>query len=163
MKNGLRNIPYNIHPSVTFTHKEEQSNSIPFLGIQLTTRVDGTLKGGINREFAVGQYTCFYSAVSIRYQTNLVKILTRHARMIYSNETIVNCSSNIHNLVSRNGYLTKLMNRHMNEMKRRPNLSTVPKKILFLKLQLLNDATQEIMTQRLRNEVRKHLVQPIRL
>ncbi|CAH8631072.1 unnamed protein product [Schistosoma margrebowiei] len=47
------------------------------------------------------------------------------------------------------------INKHMNKMKRRTRLPTVPKKVLFLKLQFLNIATKEIVIQKLRKEVQK--------
>lgn len=40
-------------------------------------------------------------------------------------------------------------------MEKRPNVSTILKKVLFLTLQFLNDATEEIVTQELRKVVQK--------
>lgn len=59
------------------------------------------------------------------------------------------------NLLGKNGYPTKSINKHMNGMKRRPNISTVPQRVLFLKLKFLNDATEEIVTQSLRKVVQR--------
>nr|CAJ00247.1 TPA: reverse transcriptase [Schistosoma mansoni] len=65
-KENILNIFNNIHPSITFTLEEEQNGSISFLDVQLTRRIDGTLKRGLHRKSTVGQYTHFYRAVSIK-------------------------------------------------------------------------------------------------
>lgn len=43
----------------------------------------------------------------------------------------------------------------MNEMTRKPNLSTVLKKVLLLKLRLLNSDAEETVTQKFRKAVQK--------
>ncbi|CAH8613781.1 unnamed protein product [Schistosoma rodhaini] len=154
-KENILNIFNNIHPSITFTLEEEQNGSISFLDVQLTRRIDGTLKRGLHRKSTVGQYTHFYSAVPMKYKRNLIKILTHRARMICSDDIILDELANIRNLLSKNGYPMKFIDKHMTETKRRTKLPTVPKKVLFLKLQFLNDATEEILTQRLRRAVQK--------
>lgn len=77
--------------------------------------------------------------------------------IICSDETIIDELSNIHSLLSENCYTKKFINKHMNEMKRIPKVSTVPKKVLFLKVQFLNNATEKIVTQGLRKVVQKSL------
>nr|CAJ00248.1 TPA: hypothetical protein [Schistosoma mansoni] len=49
----------------------------------------------------------------------------------------------------------KFIDKHMKEMKRRTRIPTVMKKVLFLKLQFLKDATEEIVTWRLRKAAQK--------
>lgn len=48
----------------------------------------------------------------------------------------------------------------MNEIKGRSNIFTVPRKVLFLEVQSLNDATEETVTQRLGNTVQKTFTVP---
>ncbi|CAI2735069.1 unnamed protein product [Schistosoma spindalis] len=135
--------------------EDEQNNSISFLNVQLTRRADGTLKRGLHRKSATGQYTHFYSAVPTRYKRNLIKILTHRARKICSEDTIEEESAKIRNILSTNGYPLKFIDEHMMVMKPKAKIPTVPNKVLFIKLQSINDTTEEIVTKKLRRAVQK--------
>ncbi|KAH9591590.1 Alpha-(1,6)-fucosyltransferase [Schistosoma haematobium] len=154
-KDNLLNTFNNVHPSINFTSEDEQNDSISFLDVQLKRRADGTLKRGVHRKSAAGQYTHFYSAVPIRYKRNLIKILTHRARMICSEDTIEEELNNIRNLLSMNGYPMKFIDKHMMEKKTRTKIPTVHKKVLFIKLQFINDTIEETLTQKLRRAVKK--------
>lgn len=69
--------------------------------------------------------------------------------MICFIDIIVDKLSNILNLLSRDRYPSKLINKHPNAMKRGPKVTTFPKNVLFIELKFLNDATEEIVIQRL--------------
>ncbi|CAI2735413.1 unnamed protein product [Schistosoma spindalis] len=154
-KDNLLNTFNNVHPSINFTSEDEQNNSISFLDVQLTRRADGTLKRGLHRKSATVQYTHFYSAVPIRYKRNLIKILTHRARRICSEDTIEEELAKIRNILSTNGYPLKFIDKHMMEKKPKAKIPTVPKKVLFIKLQYINETTEEIVTQKLRRAVQK--------
>ncbi|CAH8514216.1 unnamed protein product [Schistosoma curassoni] len=49
----------------------------------------------------------------------------------------------------------KFIEKHMTEKKTRTKIPTVPKKVLFIKLQFINDTIEEVMTQKLRRAVQK--------
>ncbi|VDO66870.1 unnamed protein product [Schistosoma curassoni] len=153
-KHNLLNIFNNVHPSINFTSGDEQNNSISFLDVQIT-RTDGTIKRRVHRKSAAGQYTHFHSAVPIGYNRNLIKILTHCAGITCSEDTIEEELNNIRNLLSLNGYPMKFIDKHMTEKKTRTKIPIVPKKVLFIKLQFINDTIEEVMTRKLRRAVQK--------
>lgn len=65
--------------------------------------------------------------------------------MICFHDAIEDELNNIRNLIGRNRYRAKFVNKHVDEIKIRLKATTVPKKLLFLKLHFKNESNDEII------------------
>nr|CAH8870068.1 unnamed protein product [Trichobilharzia regenti] len=144
------------HSAINFTIEKESNDSISFLDVFMVRREDGTLRRSVYRKpTTTGQYTHFLSFVPLKYKRNLVKCLAHRARLICSDDCLNEELKIIRELLRKNGYPDKFIEKNINSAPRRVSMATVPKKPMFIKLQFLGDNISELITQRLKNAVKR--------
>nr|CAH8861842.1 unnamed protein product [Trichobilharzia regenti] len=87
------------------------------------------------RKFSwIGQYMYFKSFVLIQYKTNLVRTPFNRARKICSDSTIEHEIKSFKDILSKNGYPQKFINKYSKEISSCKTIQTVPKKPVYISL-----------------------------
>ncbi|MES9973352.1 MAG: reverse transcriptase domain-containing protein [Candidatus Thiodiazotropha sp.] len=146
----------NAHCSIRFTHEIEDNDSLSFLDVLLTKKVDGSLKRSVYRKKTwAGQYTNFHSFVPLQRKRNLVKTLAYRARNICSDDTIVEELDFVSKALMENGYPPKFVQMHMKERLLLGTIATVSRKPIYMKLPFRGDSATHILSDRLNNAIRR--------
>ncbi|CAH8435813.1 unnamed protein product [Dicrocoelium dendriticum] len=138
------------HSNITFTIELERNDTLAFLDVQIKRASDGSMRRRVHRKATWnGQYIHFASFVPISQKRNLVRCLTERARRICTDDTLSDELSFIRNVLERNGYPEKFIQRHMEPRVQKPKPVSVEKRMVYLSLPFKGDAIAERTTRRL--------------
>ena len=144
------------HPNIKFTIEHEENGSINFLDVKLSRNEDSSLKTSVHRKSLWSkQYIHFRSSTPISYKINLIKTLLFRAKKICSEEILSYEINNINDDLYNNGYPIPLNNKYCKEKGNAEKVPTVPKKPVFIQLQYKDEVIHNIITQRLKNAIKK--------
>ena len=143
------------HGSIKFTMERESNDSLPFLDILLIKRTDGSIKRRLYRKPTWnGQYLHFQSSVPLQFKRNLVYCLANRVRKICSHDVLEDELMIVKNTLKLNGYPDQFIKAHMKEKVPKQNVSSVPKKVLYLHLPFRGNTILEIIKSRLERTIR---------
>ena len=143
------------HGSIKFTMEKESNDSLPFLDILLIKRTYGSIKRRLYRKPTWnGQYLHFQSSVPLQFKRNLVYCLANRVRKIRSYDVLDHELMIVKNTFKFNGYPDKFIKAHMKEKVPKQNLSSLPKKVLYLHLPFKGNTILEIFKSRLERTIR---------
>ncbi|CAH8598674.1 unnamed protein product [Schistosoma haematobium] len=147
----------NVHPAIKLTSEEEKDNSITFLDVRLSRRIDGSIKRNMFRKCTwTGQYTHFQSFTPLQYKINLVKCLNHRIKLLCSEDSVEEEIVILKNTLRNNGYPDNFVKKYLvQSIKNRRHCDTVSKKTLYLKLDFKGDIAGDILTRRLKRSVER--------
>ena len=144
------------HQNISFSVELETDGSLPFLDVQLSRRLDGTIKRSVHRKATWNeQYTHFASFVPLRQKRNLIRCLTNRAKRICSSDTIETELEFLKSVFKDNGYPERFVEANMQPKTEPQNQPSVEKKQLYISLPFRGDTIADITSRRLMEAVNK--------
>ncbi|CAH8869519.1 unnamed protein product [Trichobilharzia szidati] len=154
--NNILDVFNGCHPAIKFTLEMENESSMHFLDVNLSRRTDGTLKRSIYRKLSWnGQLTNFYSWVPIGRKRNLIRSLATRIRRICSPDTVEDELYILRKILIENGFPPRFIDKNIHSNPKKRELSTVPKKILYMSLEFKGDLASDIMKRRISQSLKR--------
>nr|CAH8822876.1 unnamed protein product [Trichobilharzia regenti] len=138
------------HANIDFTMEHESDGKFHFLDIAMERLEDGSLQKSIYRKPTwKGQYLHFNSFCPHSFKRGLVKTLYYRARRICSTEKLEEEFEFLENILKRNGYPQRFINKYGRSEVKRVKQITVEKKPVYLQLDYKGENIAAMINRRL--------------
>ncbi|CAH8523514.1 unnamed protein product [Schistosoma mattheei] len=102
-----------------------------------------------------GQYTNFFSFVSLQQKWNLIKTLHHRIKTICTMDMIEDETKTLFTTLKENGFPEKFINKNLANKRQRRECPTVNKKPLYIRLQFRGDAPSEMLRLKLSRSIQR--------
>ena len=144
------------HPSIKFTIEAETEETISFLDVRLTKKIDGTLNRSIHRKPTWnGQLTNFYSWVPISRKRNLIISLATRIRKICSPESIEEEIALLRKTLLVNGYPPRFIDKHIKPKTYKEQPISVQKKMVYMNVAFKGDLLADTLKKRISTALKR--------
>ena len=144
------------HPSISFTFEAEKGGLLPFMDVLLERTEHGTVRRSVyHKPTWTGQYLNFFSSVPMQRKRNLVKTLASRVYRISSDECLDNDISKLKDVLRKNGYPDRFIEKNTRPSSQKAPNFNVPKKDVYINVPYINDSSSEILERKLNAATRR--------